>query len=304
MLISFLLLCIYWKTFWAYPVAQRLKKICLQCRRCDRSRRLYPWVRKIPWGRKWQPHFSILAWEIPWTEEPRGLQSVGSQRVWHDLATQFSSVQSLFVTPWTSACQASLSIINSRSLHKPLCIESVKPSNHLVFCRPLLLLPSIFSSIMVFSNQSVFHIRWTKCWSFRFDINPSNEHSGLIFRKDWLDLPAVQGILKSLLQHHSSKASILQWSAFFIVQFSHPYMTTGRNIALTRRTFVDNIMSLLFNMLSRLVITFLPSSKWLLISWLQSPTAVILEPQKIKSVTVATVPHLFAMKCQDRMPWS
>ena len=132
------------------------------------------------------------------------------------------------MTPWTSACQASLSIINSQSLHKPLCIESVMPSNHLVFCRPLLLVPSIFSSIMVFSNQSVFHIRWPKCWSFSFDINPSNEHSGLIFfRKDWLDLPAVQGTLKRLLQHHSSRASILQCSAFFTVQFSHPYMTTG-----------------------------------------------------------------------------
>ena len=156
-------------------------------------------------------------------------------------------------------------------------------SNHLILCHPLLLLPSIFPSIKVFSSESVLHIRWPKYWSFSFNISPSNEYSGLIsFRMDWLDLLAVQGILKSLLQHHSSKASILQRSAFFIVQLSHPYMTTGKTMALTRRTFVAKVMSLLFNMLSRLVITFLPRSKRVLISWLQSPSAVILEPKKIK----------------------
>ena len=155
------------------------------------------------------------------------------------------------------------------------------PSNHLILCRALLLLPSIFPSIRIFSNESALHIRWPEYWSFSFDISPSNEHPGLIsFRMDWLDLLAVQGTLKSLLQHHSSKASILQCSAFFTVQLSHPYMTTGKNIALTWGTFVGKVMSLLFNMLSRLVIAFLPRSKHLLISWLQSPSAVILEPQK------------------------
>ena len=152
------------------------------------------------------------------------------------------------------------------------------PSNHLILCRPLLLLPSIFPMIRVFSNESALCIRWPKYWSFSFNISPSNEHWGLIsFRRDWLDLLAVQGTLKSLLQHHSSKASILQHSAFFIVQLSHPYMTTGKTIALTRWTFVDKVMSLLFNMLSRLVITFLPRSKRLSISWLQSPSAEILD---------------------------
>ena len=155
------------------------------------------------------------------------------------------------------------------------------PSNHLILCRPLLLPPSIILSIRVFSNESILRIRWPKYWSFSFSISPSNDYSGLIsFRMDWLDLLAVQGTLKSLLQHHNSKASILWSSAFFIVQLSHPYLTTGKNIALTRWTFVDKVMSLLFNMLSRLVITFLPVSKHLLISWLQSPSAVILEPPK------------------------
>ena len=168
--------------------------------------------------------------------------------------------------------------------------ESVMPSNHLILCHPLLLLPSIFPSIRVFSNESALRIRWPKYWSFSFNISPSNEHPGLIsFRMDWLDLFAVQGTLKSLLQHHSSKASILQRSAFFTVQLSHPYMTTGKTIALTRRTFLGKVMSVLFNMLSRLVITCLPRSKYLLITWLQSPSAVILEPQKIKSDTVSTV---------------
>ena len=158
------------------------------------------------------------------------------------------------------------------------------PSSHLILCRPLLLLPSIFPSIRVFSNESILHIRWPKHWSFSFRIIPSNEHSGLFsFRMDWLKLLTVQGTLKSLLQHHSSKASILQCSAFFTVKLSHPYMTTGKTIAMTRRTFVSKVMSLLFNMLSRLVITFLPKSKCLLISRLQSPSVVILEPPKIVS---------------------
>ena len=167
-----------------------------------------------------------------------------------------------------------------------MSIESVMPSNHLILCRPLLLLPSIFPSIRVFSNKSAFRIRWPKYWNFSFNIRPSNEHPGLIFRMDWLDLLAIQGTLKSLLQHHSSKASIPHHSAFFIVQLLHPYMTTGKTVALTRWTFVSKIMSLLFDMLSRMVIAFLPRSKQLLISWLQSPSAVILEPKKIKSVTV------------------
>ena len=187
----------------------------------------------------------------------------------------------LFVTPWIAARQASLSITKSRSSPKLMSIESVIPSSHLILCRPLLLLPPIPPSIRVFSNESALHIRWPKYWSFSFSISPSNEHPGLIaFRMDWLDLLAIQGALKSLLQHDSSKASILRCSAFFTVQLSHPYMTTGKTIILTRRTFVGKVMSLLFNMLSRLIITFLPRSKRLLISWLQSPSAVILEPKK------------------------
>ena len=163
------------------------------------------------------------------------------------------------------------------------------PSNNLILCRPLLLPPSIFPNISVFSSESFLHIRWPKYWSFSFSISPSSEHPGLIsFRMDWLDLLAVQGTLKSLLQHHSSKASILRRLAFFMVQLSHPYMIIGKTVALTRQTFVDKVMSLLFNMLSRLVITFLPRSKRLLISWLQSPSAVILEPKKIKSDTVSS----------------
>ena len=171
-----------------------------------------------------------------------------------------------------------------------MSIELVMPYNHLILCQPLPFLPSIFPSIRVFSKESALPIRWPKYWSFSFSISPSNEHSGLIsFRMDWLDLLAVQGTRKNLYQYHNSKASILWCSAFFIAQLSHPYMTTGKTIALTRWTFVGKIMSLLFNMLSRLVITFLPRSKCLLISWLQSPSAVILEPPKIKSVTVSTV---------------
>ena len=171
----------------------------------------------------------------------------------------------LFATPWTAACQAFLSITNSQSLPKLMSIESVMPSNHLILCRPPLLLPSIFPSIRVFSNESALCIRWPKCWSFSFNISPSKEHRGLIsFQMDWLDLLGVQGTLKSLIQHHISKASILWHSAFFTMQHSHPYMTTGKTIALTRWTFVGKVMSLLFNMLSRLVITFLPRSKHLL----------------------------------------
>ena len=166
-------------------------------------------------------------------------------------------------------------------------LESVMTSSLLILCHPLLLPPPIPPSIRVFSTESALRIRWPKCWSFSFSISPSNEYSGLIsFQMDWLDLLAVQGTLKSLPEHHSSNTSILLHSAFFIVQLSHPYMTTGKIIALTRRTIVDKVMSLLFNMLSRLVITFLPRNKHLLISWLQSPSAVILEPPKIKSVTV------------------
>jgi len=182
----------------------------------------------------------------------------------------------LFETLWTAACQTSLSITNSWSLLKLMSIESVMPSNHLILCRPLFLPPSIFSSIKIFSNESVLCFRWPKYWSFSFSISPSNEHSGLIsFRKDWLDLLAVQGTLKSLLQHHSTKASIPPCSAFFIVQLSHPYMTTVKTIALTGWTFVSKLMSLLFNILSRLVTAFLSRSKHLLISWLQSPSTVI-----------------------------
>ena len=196
-------------------------------------------------------------------------------------SVQLLSCVWLFATPWTAARQASLSITNSQSLLKLMSIKSVMPSNHFILCPPLLLLPSIFPSIRVFSNESVLHIRWPKYWSFSFNISPSNEYSELIsFRIDWLDLLAVQGTLKSLLQHRSSKASILWYSAFFILQLSHPYMTTGKTIALSRQTFVGKVTSLLFNMLSRLVIAFLPRSKRLLISWLWSPSAVILEPPK------------------------
>ena len=186
-----------------------------------------------------------------------------------------------------------------------MSIELVMPSNNLILSCPLLLPPSIFPSIRVFSNEPTLCIRWPKYWSFSFNISPSSEDPGLIsLRMDWLDLLAVEGMLKNLLQHHNSKASILRCSSFFIIQLSHPYMTTGKTIALTRWTFVDKIMSLLFNMLSRLVITFLPRSKHLLISWLQSPSEVILVPRKLKSTTVSTVYHLFAMKWCDQMPWS
>ena len=210
-------------------------------------------------------------------------------------SVQFSSLQSfrpvlLFATPWTTARQASLSITNSRSPPKPLSIESVMPSNHLILCCPLLLLPSIFPSIRVFSNESAIHIRWPKYCSFSLNISPFNEHPDLTsFRMHWLDFLAVQGTPKNFLQHHSSKPSILRRSAFFIVQLSHSYVTNGKTMALTRWTFVGKVMPLFSNMLSRLVITFLPRSKRLLISLLQSPSAVILEPRKIKSAIVSTV---------------
>ena len=191
--------------------------------------------------------------------------------------------------------QGPLSITNSQSLPKFMSIESAMPSSHLILCCPLFLLPSVFPSIKVFSNESALCIRWPEYWSFSFNISPSNEHPLLIsFRMDWLDVLAVQGTLKSLLQHHSSKPSIIRRSAFFTVQLSHLYMTTGKTIALTRWTFVGKVMSLLLNMLSRLVITFLPRNKRLLISWLQSPSAVILEPPKNK------VSHCFPIY----LPWS
>ena len=212
------------------------------------------------------------------------------------VGTWVSSVQFSFAvvsdsaTSWTAAHQASLSITNCWSLLKLMSIELVMPSNHLILCCPLLLLPSIFPTIRVFSNESVLQIEWPKCWSFSFSIIPSNEYSGLIsFRMDWLDLLAVQRTLKSLLQHHSSKTSILWHSAFFISQLSHPYMTTGKTIALTRWTFVGKVMSLLFNMLSMLLKAFLPRRRHLLISWLQPPSAVTLEPPKIKYLTVSVV---------------
>ena len=217
---------------------------------------------------------------------------------------QFSLVQSLsrvqlFATPWITARQASLSITNSQSSLKLMFIKLVMPSSHLILCHPLLLLPPILPSIRVFFNESTLLMRQPKYWSLSFNISPSNEHPGLISsRMDWLDLLAVQGTLKSLLQLHGSKASILQRSAFFTVQFSHPYMTIGKTIGLSRQTFVGKVMSLLLNMLSRLVITFLPRSKCLLISWLHSPSAVILEPPKKKSDTVSTV---FPSICHEVM---
>ena len=209
--------------------------------------------------------------------------------------------------PNFSSVQFSHSVMsNSLRPHEPqharLPCPSPTPGVYPNSCPLSILLPSIFASIRVFSNESALRSRWPKYWSFSFNISPSNEHPGLIsFRVDWLDLLAVQGTLKSLLQHHCSKASILQRSAFFVLQLSHPYMTTGKTIALTRRTFVDKVMSLLFNMLSRLVITFFPRSKRLLISWLQSPSAVMLEPKKN---SLPLFPHLFAMKWWDQLPWS
>ena len=223
-------------------------------------------------------HSSVLAWRIP-----------GMGAWW---AAVYGVAQS-----WTRLKRLS-------SSSSSMSLESM-PSNHLILCCSLFLLPSIFPIIRVFSNKSAYCMRWPKCWSVSYKISASNEYSGLIsFRIGWSDLLAVQGTFKSLLQYRSSKASILRCSAFFMVQLSHPYMTTGKNTALTRWTFVGKVMSLLYNMLSRLVIAFLPRSKHLLISWLQSPFAVILAPKKIKSVTVSIVSHLFAKKWWDQMPWS
>ena len=204
----------------------------------------------------------------------------------------------LFMTPWTAAHQASLSFTVSWSWLKLISVELMVPSNHLILCCPLLL-PSVFPSIRAFSSESVPCIRWPKYWSFNFSISPSNEYSGLIsFRIDWLDLLAVHGTLKSLLQHHSSNTSILWRLAFFVVQLSHPYMTTGKTIALTIWTFVCKVISLLF----RLVIAFLPRSKCLLISWVESPSAVILESKKIKSLTVSIFSPSFCQEVMGQIP--
>ena len=236
-------------------------------------------------GRRWVPHSPTLP---PWFVVFSLLS-----HVW------------LFVIQRTAACKASLSFTISWSLLKFMSIESVMPFNYLVLCCPLLLLPSFFPSINVVFNELAVHIRWPKYWSSILSICPSNEYSGLIFfRMDWLDLLAVQGTLKSLLQYYSSKASILQHSAFFTAQLSHPYMTTRKTIALMRWTFVGKVMSLLSNVLSRLVITFLPRSKHLLISWLQSPSVVILEARKISLTLFSLFPHVFAMEWWDQMPWS
>ena len=203
-------------------------------------------------------------------------------------SVQMLSCVQLFETPWPAVHQAFLSITNSQSLLKLMCIESVMPSNHLILCHLLLLLTSIFPSIRVFSNESVLCSRWPKYWSF--SVSPCNVYSGLIsFRINWLDLLAGQGAFKRLLQHYNSKASVLRCLAFFTVKLSLSYKTTGKTRALTRRTFVGKVIFPLFNMLSRFITAFLPRSKRLLISWLQSPSAVILEPKKIKSVTVFTV---------------
>ena len=240
------------------------------------------------------PSDLILTWQYAKMAFPNKVTFIGTEDYAFKIF-QFSLVQSLsrvrlFAIPRIAAHQASLSITNSRSSLKLTSIESIMPYSHLILCGPLLLLPPISPSIRVFSNESTLHMRWPKYWSFSFSIIPFKEHPGLFsFRMDWLDLLSVQGTLKSLLQHHSSKASVLRHSAFFTVQLSHPYMTIGKTVALTRGTFVGKVMSLLLNMLSRLVITFLPRSKHLLISLLQPPSAVILEPRKIKSATVSTV---------------
>ena len=218
-------------------------------------------------------HSSVLAWRIPGTGEPGGLPSVGSYRVGHDwsdlVVVVVITVVSNSLTPRTAALQASLSFPISQSLFKLTSIELVMPSNHQILCDYYLLLPSILSSIRVFSNELALCIRWPKYLSLSFSINSSNEYSGLIsFRIDWFDLLAAQGPLKSLLQHQNLKTTILQCTAFFMAQLSHPYMTTGKTIALTRWTFVGKVMSLLFNKLSRFVMAFLPRRKHLLISWL------------------------------------
>ena len=265
---------------WNYFKIKGISQVAQWQRICLPSRRqgFKPCPGKLPWRRKWHPTPVFLPGKSHGQRSLMGYVKFSS--------IQFSSVQSLsrvqlFVTPWIAAQQASLSITNSRSSLKLMSNESVMPSSHLILCHTLLFLPSIPPSIRVFSNESILHMKWPKYWSFSFSISPSKEIPGLIsFRMDWLDLLAVQGTLESLLQHHSSKASILRHSAFFTVQLSHPYITTGKTIALTRWTFVGKVMSLLFNMLSRLVIALLPRSKRLLISWLKLPSAVILEPPK------------------------
>ena len=238
-------------------------------------------------------------WNNNWFQIGKGVHQFSS--------VQFScSVLSDSATPWTAAHQASLSITNSWSLLKLMSIELVMPSNHFILFRPSLLLRSILPSIRVFSNESVLRIRWSKYWSFSFSISPSNVYSGLIsFRMDWFDLLAVQGTLKSLFQHHSSKASVLLCSAFFVVQCSHPYMTTGKTIALSRQTFAGKVMSLLFNMLSSLVLTFLPRNKRLLNLWLQSPSAAILVHPPKKKVFHQTwaIPGV-SPSCPDQCLWS
>ena len=255
-------------------------------------REIFPWYFQFSWRDLYSFHFYCFPLFLCIVHLGR-LSSISL--LFFDLnripSVQFSSVQSLsrvwrFATPWIAARQASLSITNSQSSLKLTSIESVMPSSHLILC----CLPPIPPSIRVFSNESTLRMRWPKYWRFSFSIIPSKEHPGLLsFRMDYLDLLAVQGTLKSLLQHLSSKASIVRCSAFFRVQLSHPYMTTGKTISLTRWTFAGKVMSLLLNMPFRLVITFLGRSKRLLISWLQSPSAVILEPQKIKSDTVSIV---------------
>ena len=259
-------------------------------------------------GKIWEKQYRLFAnickkhsWKDTWKAGNTGYgkRTGPGELRWEMLL--FSCVW-LFVTPWTAAHQASLSFTISQSLLKFTSSVSTMPSNHFILCC-LLLLPSIFPSIRVFSNESALCIQRIGV-SASASVLPMN--SGLVsFRMDWLDLFAVQGTLKNLFQHHSSKASILWHSAFFIVQLSHLYMTTGKTIALTRLIFVDRVMSLLFNMLSRLVTAFLPRSKRLLISWLQSPSAVILEPPQKKHLSLFPLfPHLFAMKWWDQMPWS
>ena len=220
------------------------------------------------------------------------------------ISVQLLSHVRLSATLWTAACQASLSFTNTWNLLRLTSVELVMPPNHFIFCHPLLLLPSVFPSIGVFSNESTLRIRWPNYWIFHFSISPSSEYSGLIsFRIDWFYLLAVPGTLKSILQHHSSKALILQCSAFFIVQLSHPYMTTGKTIALTRWTFVGKVMSLLFNMLSRLAIVFLPRRKRLLISWLQSPLAVIYKVCYRLHCFSTYLPWSDGTGCQDLHFW-
>ena len=242
------------------------------------------------WILKYDTNEPICETEADWVDVEHRLVAAKGEEIKGGVGfgVQFRrSVVSDFAAPRTAARQASLSITNSRSAPKPMSVELVMPSNNLILCRPLLLLPSVFPSSRVFSIESALHMRWPKCWSFSLSISPSNEHSGLVsFRMDWLDLLAVQGTFRVF------SSTTVQKHQFFSAQpsshqLSHPYMTTGKTIALTRRTFVGKVMFLLFNMLSRLIISFLPRSKYLLMSWLQSPSSVILEPRKIKSATVS-----------------